>query len=419
MSRSDAVYDELCQLIPGGVNSPFRAFQLVGGKARILTKGSGSRVWDLDGREYIDLCCGWGPLTLGHAHPSIVKAVTDAVTDGAIFGAPTLWELEMAKVVTGLIPSMEMIRFVNSGAEAVMSALRVARSTTQRPKIVKFEGCYHGHVPALDAVGKEADEQGGPIPLGTTRSVVQDTLLAEFNNLESVETLFKNHPNQIACVILEPVTGSMGVIEADHSFLLGIQSLCQNEGALVIFDEVLTGFRVDISAQGKFDITPDITCLGKALAGGLPVGAYGGRRDLMKNLSPIGPIYQAGTFCGNPITMKAGLAAMAEYKRPGFFQSLAEKTEHLCSGLRRSLPDSVVCNSGGMFSLGFGVKQLRHHRDAFALDAQRFARFFHAALEQGVYLPPSTWDAASLSSAHTYPELDLCLEKLQTAARVL
>lgn len=419
LSRSDTVFQELCQVIPGGVNSPFRAFGLVGGKARVLKRGSGSRIWDLDDKEYIDLCCGWGPLTLGHAHPAIVKAVSEAVAEGAIFGAPTVWELEMAKAVQEFIPSMEMLRFVNSGAEAVMSSLRVARSVTQRPKIVKFEGCYHGHVAPLDAVGHEADEAGGAIALGTTSAVVQDTLLARFNDLDSVRALFQAHPSQIACVILEPVTGSMGVIKADHEFLHDLKSLCREQGALLIFDEVLTGFRVAASAQEMFDIQPDLTCLGKAVAGGLPVGAYGGRAEFMQQLSPLGPIYQAGTFCGNPITMRAGLAAMNEYKQPDFFKNLALKTDYLCDALALTLPDSVVPCVGGMFSIGFGVETLRDHRDAFQLDTERFARFFHACLAEGVYLPPSTFDAASLSSAHSFAELDLVAEKLKRAAKVL
>lgn len=419
MPKSDTIYDELCHYIPGGVNSPFRAFHLVGGKARVIERGQGSRVWDVEGREYLDLCCAWGPLTLGHAHPSVVEAACQAVKDGAIFGAPTRWELEMAKQVTQLIPSMEMVRFVNSGAEAVMSALRVARSVTGRPKIVKFEGCYHGHVAALDAVGKEAEEQGGAIALGTTPRVVEDTIIAEFNNPDSVRQVFGEHPGQIAAVILEPVTGSMGVIEAEGEFLQHLQEICRNEGSVLIFDEVLTGFRVDISAQQRLAIKPDLTCLGKALAGGFAVGAYGGRREFMEKLSPLGPIYQAGTFAGNPVTMRAGLAALKEYQKPGFFQDLADKTSYLCEDLKKSLPDSVVPHCGGMFSIGFGVTHLKNHRQAFKLCGETFAKFFHAALEQGVYLPPSTWDAAAVSIAHSYEDLDLCLEKLRTAAGVL
>lgn len=419
MSLSDQTYDRLCQIIPGGVNSPFRSFHLVGGKARVLKRGLGSRVWDTDDREYIDLCCGWGPLTLGHAHPAVVKAIQEAAAEGVLFGAPTPWELELAEMVTAAIPSMEMIRFVNSGAEAVMSSLRVARSVTGRAKILKFEGCYHGHVAPLDAVGHEAQQQGGAVPLGATPAAVADTLLAEFNNLESVEQQFSNHPEQIACVILEPVTGSMGVIEADAGFLSGLRELCSRHGALLIFDEVLTGFRVDFSAQRRLNICPDLTCLGKAVAGGLPVGAYGGKAEYMKRLAPLGPIYQAGTFCGNPLTMRAGLAAQREYQKEGFFQSLGEKTEYLCERLRRLLPDALIANVGGMFSIGFGVKRLTCHRDAVGFDEKRFAAFFHAALAEGVYLPPSTWDSASLSSAHSYEELDLVIQKLTRAAAVI
>lgn len=419
MQTSDSLFQELTRYIPGGVNSPFRAFQLVGGRPRVIKRGSGCRIWDVEDREYIDLCCAWGPLTLGHAHPAIVEAVTQAVAEGAIFGAPTPWELEMAKAVCRLIPSMQMVRFVNSGAEAVMSSLRVARSITGRPKIVKFEGCYHGHVPPLDAVGLEADELGGPQALGTTRGATQDTLLARFNDVESVKELFRLHPQQIACVILEPVTGSMGVIPARLEFLSELQTLCRNEGALLIFDEVLTGFRVHFSSQQLLGIEPDLTCLGKALAGGLPVGAHGGKKEYMERLSPLGPIYQAGTFCGNPITMRAGLAALKQYEEPGFWESLEERTAYFCGALAKMLPGSLVPHVGGMFSLGFGVSELHDHTDAHRFCSRTFAKFFHAALEEGVYFPPSTWDAAALSVAHSAADLDLCLEKLSRAAEVL
>lgn len=421
MSLSDSVYDGLCKVIPGGVNSPFRAFHLVGGKARVMKRGLGSRIWDLDDKEYIDLCCAWGPLTLGHAHPAIVQAVSEAVAEGAIFGAPNKWELEMAERLIELVPSMEMVRFVNSGAEAVMSSLRVARSVTGRPKIVKFEGCYHGHVAPLDAVGKEAEESGGAVALGTTRSVTQDTLLAEFNNISSVEALFQQYPDQIACLILEPVTGSMGVIEAERQFLLDLKRLCQKHQTLLIFDEVLSGFRVDTTAQKRFEIEPDLTCLGKAVAGGLPVGAYGGKREFMEKLSPLGPIYQAGTFCGNPITMRAGIAALKEYSKPDFFKNLEARCSHLCNGLAEILRPhgGIAPYCGGMFSVGFGVSELRNHREAFLQDTDLFSKFFHAALAEGVYLPPSTFDAASVSSAHSQDEIDLCLEKLKRAADVL
>jgi glutamate-1-semialdehyde 2,1-aminomutase len=420
MDTSDQIYDQLCEILPGGVNSPFRAFHLVGGKARVLVRGQGSRVWDVDGREYIDFCCGWGPLVLGHSHPVIIEAVEQALRDGALFGAPTPWELELATALQGFLPSLEMMRFVNSGAEAVMSALRVARAATQRSKIVKFEGCYHGHVAPLDAAGQEADEAGGPVPLGTTAAVVHDTLLATFGNLATVEALFDSHPDQIACVILEPVTGSMGVIPADPAFLRGLQDLCHRRGALVIFDEVLTGFRVAAGGvQSALGIKPDLTCLGKAVAAGLPIGVYGGRAELMRRVAPLGAVYQAGTFCGNPLTVRAAIAAMGQYARPGFFAELGEKTERFCDGLRRILPDAHVPVAGGMFGLGFGVSDLRDHTDAQGLDSKKFARFFHAALAQGVYFPPSTFDAAGLSMAHSDEDIEEALVRLKRAAATL
>lgn len=417
MSTSEVIYDRLCDIIPGGVNSPFRAFHLVGGKPKILTRGQGCRVWDADGREYIDFCCGWGPLVLGHSHPAIVAAVSEALQDGAMFGAPTPWELELAEALQRFLPSLEMMRFVNSGAEAVMSALRVARAATGRPKIIKFEGCYHGHVAPLDAAGLEAEEAGGPIPLGTTAAVVADTLLARFGDISSVEALFAAHPEQIACVILEPVTGSMGVIPAESSFLQSLQALCHQHGALVIFDEVLTGFRVAAGgAQTGLGIQPDLTCLGKAVAGGLPIGVYGGRAELMRRVAPIGPVYQAGTFCGNPLTVRAAIAALQEYAKPSCFSELTAKTQRFCQGLQHLFPDAYVPYIGGMFGFGFGVSRLRDHEDAARLDTEKFARFFHAALAEGIYFPPSTFDAANLSTAHSDHDLDEALARLARVA---
>ncbi len=420
MLTSDQIYDAMCDIIPGGVNSPFRAFHLVGGKARVLVRGQGSRVWDADGREYIDFCCGWGPLVLGHSHPAITEAVTAALQDGALFGAPTPWEGELARALQRFLPSLEMMRFVNSGAEAVMSALRVARAATGRPKVIKFEGCYHGHVAPLDAAGQEAEEAGGPVPLGTTPAVVADTLLARFGDLASVEALFEQYPDQIACIILEPVTGSMGVISAEKSFLVDLQALCHKHGALVIYDEVLTGFRVAAGgAQTVLGITPDLTCLGKAVAGGLPIGVYGGRADLMRKVAPLGAVYQAGTFCGNPLTVRAALACMAEYAKPDCFPTLIARTERFCQGLREVFPQALIPQAGGMFGFGFGVSQLRDHADAARLDTEEFARFFHAALAEGVYFPPSTFDAAALSTAHTESDLEEALARLARAASTL
>jgi glutamate-1-semialdehyde 2,1-aminomutase len=420
MPSSDQIYDALCEIIPGGVNSPFRAFHLVGGKARVLVRGRGSRVWDADGREYIDFCCGWGPLVLGHSHPAIIEAVSQALQDGALFGAPTPWELELATALRGFLPSMEMMRFVNSGAEAVMSALRVARAATGRPKIIKFEGCYHGHVAPLDAAGREAEEAGGPVALGTTQAVVGDTLVATFGDLASVEALFAAYPRDIACAILEPVTGSMGVISAERDFLRDLQELCHGHGALVIYDEVLTGFRVAAGGvQTLLELKPDLTCLGKAVAGGLPIGVYGGRADLMKRVAPLGPVYQAGTFCGNPLTVRAAIAALREYSRPTLYSELSEMTRIFCEGLRRHFPDAYVPQAGGMFGFGFGVQKLRDHTDAVRLDTEKFAHFFHAALAEGVYFPPSTFDAAGLSTAHCKEDIEEALGRLEWAAASL
>ncbi len=420
MTDSETIYKSLCRVVPGGVSSPFRSFVQVGGLARVLVKGKGSRVWDADGKEYLDLCCGWGPLTLGHAHPAVVQAVCEAATDGVIFGAPTPWELELAEVLQEALPSLEMLRFVNSGAEAVSSALRVARSATGRTKVIKFEGGYHGHVPPLDAIGFEAERQGGSMPLGVPEAVIADTLLATYNDLESVERFFQGHPDNVACVVLEPVTGSMGVIEADQSFLEGLRELCDRHSTVLIFDEVLSGFRVARGgAQSRSRVRPDLTCLGKAVAGGLPIGVYGGRADLMKRVAPVGPVYQAGTFCANPLALRAGLAAQREYRKRGLFELLEERTAKLCRGIDELFPSAYVSHCGGMFSVAFGVERVRDHRDALKFDEQTFAKFFHAALEEGVYFPPSTWDAAALSTAHDEAEIDEILERLQRASKRL
>ena len=366
----------------------------------------------MDGNEYIDLCGAWGPLVLGHAHPAIVKAVRQAASDGVIFGAPNRYELELAEAVHRCLPSMESLRFVNSGAEAVMSALRVARSVTGRSRVMKFEGCYHGHVGVLDAVGLEAAEHGGSLALGISPRAAEETVIARFNDLDTVAECFRKYPGEIACLITEPITGSMGVIPPRPGFLEGLRELCDEHGALLIFDEVLTGFRVALEgAQGLYGVKPDLTCLGKALGGGLPVGAYGGRRELMERLSPLGPIYQAGTFCGNPVTMRAGLAALELYSEPGFYERLDQLTQRLEEGWRDLEPDLLFQRVGSMFSVGFGVEKLVDHRDAHRLDTDRFSTFFHGLLEEGVYLPPSTWDAAAVSAAHTEAEIDEILER--------
>ncbi|MCE7873774.1 aminotransferase class III-fold pyridoxal phosphate-dependent enzyme [bacterium CPR1] len=400
-----SVFEELQEVIPGGVNSPFRSFGQVGGTPPVLARGLGSRVWDVEGREYLDLLCAWGPLVLGHSHPLITRAVREALEDGTIFGAPTTWELELARLVRRCYPSMEKVRFVNSGAEAVASALRVARAATGRSRILKFEGNYHGHVECLDAAGEEADEIGGALALGASPALTAETLVARYNSLDSVR---EHELDRVAAVILEPVTGSMGVIAPDPGFLEGLRTLCLRHGCLLIFDEVLCGFRVALGgAQERYRVTPDLTCLGKALAGGLAVGAFGGRRELMDLLAPVGTVYQAGTFCGNPLTVRAALAALKAYSQPGFYARLESLTERL-AGLRElGITYQAV---GSLFSLGFGPPRLRDERDTAQLDRDRYARFFHGMLARGVYLPPSTGDAACVSAAHTLEEMDRVLE---------
>lgn len=400
---SVSVFEELRQFIPGGVNSPFRAFGQVGGTPPVLARGQGSRVWDVEGREYLDLVCGWGPLLMGHAHPRIMAAVREAATDGTLFGASTTWELELARRLQEAFPSMEMVRFVNSGAEAVNAALRVARSVRRRPRIVKFEGCYHGHVECLDAAGLEAEEAGGPLALGASPGAAGETRVARYNDLASVE---EQLDDEVAAIIVEPVTGSMGVIPPAPGFLEGLREICDRTGVLLIFDEVLTGFRVARGgAQERFGVRPDLTCLGKALSGGLAMGAYGGRRDLMGHVAPTGPVYQAGTYCGNPVSVRAALAAWELASEPGLYERLEALTDRLVGGLRE-LPGLLVQSVGSMFSVGFGPDRLVDHRDARRLDLEAFAAFFHGMLERGVYLPPSTHDAACVSAVHTEAEID-------------
>lgn len=404
--KSKAVYRELRKIIPGGVNSPFRAFGQVGGNPPIITKGYGSTVYDLDGNEYLDLVCGWGPLLMGHAHPRIVKAVQDAAVFGTLFGASTTGELKLAQLVQSAIPSMEMMRFVNSGAEAVASALRVARSAKNRARILKFEGCYHGHVECIDACGIEAEEAGGALALGASPGTVAETVIAEYNDLESVEKLLQKYRGEIAAILLEPVTGSMGVIPPAPGFLEGLRTLSNEYDVLLIFDEVLTGFRVARGgAQERYGVTPDLTCLGKAVSGGLPMGAYGGKAELMQRVSPTGPIYQAGTYCGNPISVAGAIAELELALAPGVFEHLEELGNYLCQGLA-TIPGLLVQNVGSMFSVGFGPKELRNYSDAAQLDTDKFATFFHMMLDAGIYLPPSTFDAACVSAVHTTAELD-------------
>lgn len=419
LERSEAIYAELRQIVPGGVNSPFRAFQQVGGCPPIIKEGHGTRVYDIDGNEYLDLVCGWGPLLMGHSHPHIVEAVREAAQYGTLFGASTLGELKLAKMVREAYPSMEMLRFVNSGAEAVNSALRVARSAKNRPRILKFEGCYHGHVECLDAVGLEAEESGGPLALGASPGTAAETVVANFNDLESVERAFKKYPGEIAAAIIEPVTGSMGVIAPKPGFLEGLRELCTKYDVLLIFDEVLTGFRLAKGgAQERFGIQADLTCLGKAISGGLAMGAYGGRRDLMQRVSPVGPIYQAGTYCGNPISVAGAIAELELAFEPGLYERLERLSNRLCDGLRE-IPNLLVQNVGSMFFIGFGPKEVNNYADFCKVDGEKFAKFFHMMLDERLYLPPSPSDAACISGVHTEAEIDEVISKTKAICQKL
>lgn len=400
-------FSALCERIPGGVNSPFRAFQAVGGNPPVLVRGQGARVWDVEGKEYLDFCCAWGPLMLGHSHPELVAAGRQALEDGSVFGASTPWELEFVEAISAAYPSMEKVRLVNSGAEAVASALRVARGATRKARILKFEGCYHGHVECLDSVGVEAEELGGPLALGASPGSAAETLLAVFNDLESARTVLQAHHREVAAVIVEPIPGSMAVTRPLPGFLEGLRTLCDEFGVLLIFDEVLSGCRVARGgAQEIFGVKPDLTCLGKALAGGMPVGAYGGRTDLMDQVAPVGKVYQAGTFCGNPLTVRCGTANLRLLAQARVYEQLAEETDFLSGALRGLHPELQFVAYPGMFGLYFSPREIRNHVDMELVDLNRYRGFYHKLLEKGIYLPPSSLDAAGLSLTHSRQDLE-------------
>lgn len=409
-------FQQLCEVIPGGVNSPFRAFTAVGGTPPVLQKGQGARVWDVEGRSYLDFCCAWGPLMLGHAHPALILAARAALEDGCVYGASTPWEGEFARLIRDAYPSMEQVRLVNSGAEAVGSALRVARGATRRPRILKFEGCYHGHVECLDGSGLEAEELGGALALGASPGSAAETLIADFNSLASAQQQLECHPGEVAAVIVEPIPGSMSVVRPDPEFLPGLRELCDRHGALLIFDEVLSGSRVARGgAQELFGVRPDLTCLGKALAGGMPVGAYGGARIWMKHVAPLGSVYQAGTFCGNPVTVRSGLANLQLLAEPDFYPRQQRLTARLQAGVE-ALGSGLRCVAyPSMFALYYAPQEIRNHHDLPRVDLARFARLFARLLQDGMYLPPSCLDAAGLSSAHTEDDVDALLAALQQA----
>jgi len=409
--RSRALFERSRQLIPGGVNSPVRAFGAVGGVPIFVREGRGARITDEDAREYIDYVGSWGPLILGHAHPAVLDAVREAAAHGLSFGAPTRLELEMAELLTSSLPSLEEVRLVSSGTEAVMSALRLARGFTGRAAIVKFEGCYHGHSDfLLVKAGSGALTFGNPTSAGVPAELASHTLVLDYNDPQKVEDAFRRFGGEIAAVVVEPVAGNMNFVRPSMEFLNELRSQCTRHGALLVFDEVMTGFRVGPQgAQGVFGIRPDLTTLGKVIGGGMPVGAFGGRRDVMEKVAPVGPVYQAGTLSGNPVAVSAGLATLRHVLQPGFFDRLAATTQALVAGLCREAQAAGVAFSGaslgGMFGIFFRASAPASFREVMEADRDAFARFFHAMLERGVYLAPSAYEAGFVSSAHGEREL--------------
>jgi glutamate-1-semialdehyde 2,1-aminomutase len=419
--RSRALFERSQRLIPGGVNSPVRAFGAVGGTPVFFREGRGARLIDEDGREYIDYVGSWGPLILGHAHPAVLEAVRSAAARGLSFGAPTFLELEMAELLTGALPSIEQVRLVSSGTEAVMSALRLARGFTGRAVIVKFEGCYHGHSDfLLVKAGSGALTFGHPTSAGVPPELTSHTLVLDYNDPQKLTEAFARHGKDIAAVVLEPVAGNMNFVRPSQEFHATLRELCTRHGALLIFDEVMTGFRVDArGAQGVFGITPDLTTLGKVIGGGMPVGAFGGRRDVMAKLAPLGPVYQAGTLSGNPVAVSAGMATLREVLKPGFFERLGDATRQLVEGLEREAALANVAFStahlGGMFGLFFRKAPPASYAEVMESDREAFRRFFHAMLERGVYLAPSAYEAGFVSSAHAARDLDATLAAAREA----
>ena len=419
MKRSQVLFQRAQRVIPAGVNSPVRAFGSVGGTPPFFQRGRGALIWDADGRAYIDYVGSWGPLIVGHAHPDVVSAAQQAAERGLSFGAPTEQEVELAELLCRLVPSLEQVRLTSSGTEATMSAIRLARGHTGRPKIVKFEGCYHGHVDALLVkAGSGALTFGQPSSAGVTPPTAADTVVLEYNNASAVERAFEQEGAAIAAVIVEPVAGNMNLVAPRPGFLEALRALCTRHGALLILDEVMTGFRVALGgAQALYGVKPDLTTLGKVIGGGLPVGAFGGRRDIMRAIAPLGPVYQAGTLSGNPVAVAAGLATLKLVQAAGFYDRLTAATRALCEGLARAAQDHGVpfsaASVGGMFGLFFRETPPTSFAEVMQCDREAFKRFFHAMLAAGIYLAPSAYEAGFVSSAHGSAEI----ERTVSAAR--
>lgn len=409
---SESLFAKAKNVIPGGVNSPVRAFKSVGLNPRFIKAGKGSRIFDEDGNEFIDFVGSWGPLILGHAHPEVMVALKAAMENGTSFGAPTKAEVEIAELICEMVPSIDMVRLVNSGTEAVMSAIRLARGVTGRERIVKFVGCYHGHSDGLLAkAGSGAATLAVPDSMGVPRSVVEHTGVLPFNDLEAVERELTEHKDKVAAVVVEPVAGNMGVVPPNDGYLEGLRTLCTDHGALLIFDEVMTGFRVAAGgAQERFGVTPDLTCLGKVIGGGLPVGAFGGRRDIMEHLAPAGGVYQAGTLSGNPLAVAAGLTTLKILKRDNPYDELERRSDRLATGISKVLTDKGISHCvnrvGSMFSVFFHGGPVNNYDDAAAADIDKFVVLFKGLLNAGIYIAPSAYEAWFVSTAHTDGDVD-------------
>ncbi|MBI3537496.1 MAG: glutamate-1-semialdehyde 2,1-aminomutase [Chloroflexi bacterium] len=423
---SKHLFETAQNIFPGGVNSPVRAWKSVGGAPRFIARGAGAKIFDADGNEYLDYVGSWGPLILGHAHPRVVAAIQDAATRGTSYGAPCELEIELDKRITQSIPSMEMLRFVSSGTEATMSAIRLARAFTHRDKIVKFDGGYHGHADFLLAkAGSGVATLGLPDSAGVPAAIAATTLIAPYNDLDSVARLFDSHRDEIAAVIVEPVAGNMGVVSPQKNFLSGLREMTRAHNSLLIFDEVITGFRVAWGgAQSLYNIQPDLTCLGKIIGGGLPVGAYGGRRDIMRLIAPLGPVYQAGTLSGNPLAMAAGIATLdAIAAIPNAYAQLdargAQLEQGLCDGARAAKIPLIINRVGSMMTVFFTELPITNYQFAKTSDMQRYAKFFHGMLERAIYLAPSQFEAMFISLAHTEQDILRTVESVDDALKTL
>jgi len=426
MSNSEKLFEQAQKYIPGGVNSPVRAFRAVGGTPIFFEQAEGAYLFDVDGKKYIDYVLSWGPMILGHAHPDVISAVGETINSGLSFGAPTAIESEVAKEICKLVPSIELVRMVSSGTEATMSALRLARGYTGRDKIIKFEGCYHGHSDSLLVkAGSGALTFGVPSSPGVPAAIAEHTLTLTFNDPESVKTTFAEQGDQIACVIVEPVAGNMNCIPPEPGFLETLREECTKHGAVLIFDEVMTGFRVsEGGAQKRYNINPDLTCLGKVVGGGMPVGAFGGKREIMEHISPLGPVYQAGTLSGNPVAMVAGLTTLKLIQSEGFYESLEKKVTYLMSGLADSAKNHGIPlttnQAGSMFGFFFSAEEkITNYQQVMACNDDQFKSFFHRMIDAGVYLAPASFEAAFMSAAHSQSDLDTTLQKADDIFKTL